>query len=124
FSCNLQPYRFNKMVMFRIKQTNADGMIKYSNVLILDLKTSTLPYLRIYPNPITSYAQIRVDEDRYSSWQVDLFSLRGERVRQENFASTRAFQLRNLDQLPKGMYILKLTNKDTRKTYQEKILLQ
>ena len=62
---------------------------------------------RVYPNPVTN-GQLRIDfSSDFSSGNIDVFDLRGQRInRHINISSGQILDLN----LPSGMYILKLQN--------------
>lgn len=109
-------YTFTDMVStgnvmyYRIRLVDLDGHSSYSNIFALRLGGSTAAGVRVYPNPAASLAN--VETGAAGNYMIELFGIDGRRV-QVNQLSTGSGLLTvplNRNNIPTGMYMLKVTN--------------
>lgn len=124
FISDLTPYKNNRMVFYRIRQTDLDGTVKYSAIQSLTMETGNLPRFHMFPNPATTFTQVTINQEKYGNWLVELYALSGEVLSRQVFNRTRSFRVETPLQLPRGMYLLKITDTDTRISHQQRLLVQ
>lgn len=84
--------------------------------------------LKVYPNPVMTGASINIDcsklEEGYYTYQ--LFSMTGQQIEQKQIWIDAEAGIINMEipSVAAGSYILTLTNRETRKKFTEKILVQ
>jgi hypothetical protein len=93
-------------VYYRVKQTDADGSIRYSKVVGLN---SNLFTINVYPNPSSTTFQVTISSDQPEGnlW-VCVFDLTGSLVEQQNYSSTQKITIG--EQLKAGFYLLKVSD--------------
>ena len=115
-STNPLQYTFTDMVStapvmyYRIRLVDLDGQSSYSNIIALRLSGSTAAGITVYPNPAASLANVVTNAA--GNYMVELFSIDGRRV-QVSQISTGSGLLTvplNRNNIPTGMYMLKVTN--------------
>ncbi len=70
-------------------------------------------HLQVFPNPAKDILNIVLSNDRATSeetFDISLFNSKGELVRSENSLQTNAQEQINIDDLPAGLYFLKVTH--------------
>jgi len=122
-SVNLNPYRNNRVVIFRIRQIEKDGTIKLSPLQAVNLQQTSPSGIRMYPNPASGFTQLFTGATT-ANWQVDLYSLQGQLLYRKQADRTRVILLDGLDKLPRGQYLVKVTNRQTNEQMQQHLLLQ
>lgn len=120
---NLDTYRNNRVVIFRIRQIEKDGIIKLSPLQALNLQLATVSGMRLYPNPASGFTQVFTGVTT-ANWQVELYSLQGQLLYRKQADRTRVILLDGLDKLPRGQYLVKLINRQTNEQMQQHLLLQ
>jgi len=66
--------------------------------------------LKIYPNPVDDAMKIELDKD-YANSNIEVLDMNGKVVLSTEF-SGKDYELKNLKQLPKGVYLLRVQNKE------------
>lgn len=111
-------------IIFRLKQTELDGTIKYSSLRIVDLHRKKEQGIKIYPNPSNGVFNVMFSNTKRADWEVSVFTLQGQVIGTYNF--NRALQGRiNLDgRLAKGMYLIKAVNKKNQEQFGAQLLIR
>jgi hypothetical protein len=101
----------NGINYYRIRLTNADGSIKYSEIrtVIFNGKGT----LSIFPNPASDKVNIQLPE----SWQGKNISIRiinqlGQVIIQKQLENVSQIETINLNKLPSGIYTVRLSDAD------------
>ena len=92
--------QFSGKVYFRVKQVDLNGKYGFSTVKFLEF--SNLQSFRFWPNPAVSQIQVETSE----SGDLQLFDLSGK-CRQQIKILPGYSQFINLNQLPRGIYVLR-----------------
>jgi hypothetical protein len=107
----------NQVYLFRLKQIDLDGTVKYSNVLTIKIGKTKNDDLSVYPNPVKSLTNIQFSIEATSKVQLMLFNQQGQMIKiisNEQLTPGIHNKQISLDNLPAGSYVLKLvTNKFT-----------
>ncbi|MBN2616663.1 MAG: T9SS type A sorting domain-containing protein [Bacteroidales bacterium] len=79
-----------------------------------------------YANPVSNTARFTVQVNRKSTLQVDIYSLLGQKEMKQEFALDRGWQNFNMDvsRLPRGIYIVRFTDKNNDIQYSQKLIKQ
>jgi len=114
----------NKTVLFRIKQVEENGTVKYSavNAVKLSNKTSTDP--RIYPNPAKGAANLLFSNVKRSNWEVSVYALSGQLLKRYNFNNALTGKINTTQEFEKGIYMVKSVNKTTQEQFVQQLIIQ
>lgn len=98
---------FASVIYYRLKQTDFDGTIEYSDVVRVELNQLESTELNIYPNP--SKAIITINEEGVEFEEISIFDMFGKEVTSRIRLIVRKESSLTLDlsSLSKGMYFLK-----------------
>jgi Secretion system C-terminal sorting domain len=99
-------------IFYRLKLNDNSGKSSYSNVIIIQLKTSKT-FISTYPNPFTSQVNIQTESAVKGSATITLFDGTGKLVKHLDTnlqAGTNYITLDNLQTLAKGVYYLEIVN--------------
>lgn len=79
-----------------------------------------------YINPVSNTARFTVQVNKKSTLQVDIYSLLGQKEMKQQFALDRGWQNFNMDvsHLPRGIYIIRFTDKNNDIQYSQKLIKQ
>ena len=102
------------MLFYRIKQTDRNGQVTYSKVVMVKVdKPINEPLITAYPNPFANMITVNVRPAQGSDKtnRIDLVSLNGKIVYSKVIEKNGTFttQLANIPRLASGIYILKTT---------------
>ncbi len=104
-----QPNR-NGTTYYRLKQTDFDGSVKYSDIIAVSSIEEKM--IAIYPNPFTDELNIELAQRAESSLEIMISDLTGTLVFHKQFTDLQSKQIKILETgLGKGVYFYKL-NKD------------
>jgi hypothetical protein len=110
-------------VFFRIKQTEADGTLKYSSIKSIPLDyVSTM--MKVYPTVTHDNVKIYFPFAPKADYQVSVTSITGQVIQHSQFMRTNLIQLPLKGNMKPGLYIVSVTNKQTAEVQQSKIILQ
>lgn len=98
--------KLSSKTYYRLRQVDADGFSTFSNIIALTGKLSTNNEIVVYPNPVTDVVYITIPGMATQSGLV-IYNIDGVAVRTGSY-QTQEIAL-PLGQLPKGVYILKVT---------------
>lgn len=89
---------------YRIKQVDIDGAFTYSVIRSVEIQNKETT-VDIFPNPATEILNIRIHDDDYEHYQIDIISPTGQVLSQQNGNN----QI-EVSHLPSGLYTLLLSN--------------
>lgn len=117
-STDRRSYSFNDLasvygkVYYRIRVVDMDGSLSYSEVV--QLNGAGLLTLNIFPNPASHKLNIRMPQDwQQDAYQVQVINAGGQVMLERNLSGLQ--QELNVQSLPVGFYIIKVTNKKSGK---------
>ncbi|MDB5150523.1 MAG: Por secretion system C-terminal sorting protein, partial [Mucilaginibacter sp.] len=99
---------------YRLKQTDLDGIVKYSNVVIISVDSNGLDVFTVYPNPTSNYLHFSTSEPVKTTFGVDIYSSMGALLKSATFNSNTG-QL-DVSSLTTGFYSILLIDNNTKKT--------
>lgn len=105
-----------KQYYYRFKAVDTDNRFAYSIVRVVTNQCSTNKFLvNVYPNPAQNSLKLAINTHLEMNLEVELISIEGKRVLAERFIvqegrTNKEFDITNL---PTGMYIVKVVDKDT-----------
>jgi hypothetical protein len=111
-------------IIFRLRQTERDGAVKYSSLRIVDLHRKQETGIRIYPNPSNGVFNVMFSNTRRGDWEITVLTMQGQVIGTYNF--TRALQGRiHLDtNLAKGVYLIKAVNKKNQEQFGSQLFIR
>ncbi|HLK30130.1 MAG TPA: T9SS type A sorting domain-containing protein [Puia sp.] len=95
-------------MLFRIKEINNNGYVKYSEIRSIDIDKREKIYL--YPNPANNF--ININFDGAFDWQASIFASDGRLVQNNSFNTSHA-RIDFAQRLPKGVYFIRTFNRQT-----------
>lgn len=113
-----------RKIIFRLKQKDKDGTIKYSMIRIVDFKTSESSGMKVYPNPAKLNSQLVFSNTTRGHWKVELINRAGARVKQYHFNNALGGKIEGLDLIPKGIYIIIATEEKTGEVIRQQLVVQ
>lgn len=100
---------------YRIKQTDKDGMVSYSRVVLLNNKTKMGGYV-VYPNPANNFIAISAGGSAGSKKTIiQLYGIAGKLLMSKPLVSS-AEEI-NVAAYPDGSYLLKIAGENESETY-------
>jgi hypothetical protein len=107
---------------FRLKEINADGYVKYSEIRSIDLDHGN--EINLYPNPADNFINIVFNHPAPNGWQVDIFAADGSLVQRNYFLSTGLAHIDFLHRLAKGTYFMRAVDRQSQKMYTESFIVK
>ncbi len=103
---------------YRLKMIDADGIFKYSNVIMLRKDQKSIAGMTISPNPVVNnnMATVRFEATASNAIEFKVLDMSGRVVlKQQNNVSEgiNSIAISNLDRLQPGMYVLQMNNGGT-----------
>jgi hypothetical protein len=97
----------NGINYYRLQQVDYNGDYTYSGIVAIDFKSSENTFVNIYPNPTVDNINIKFSDDII---RLQIFNMLGEKIYESG--SLNASEIIGINDLAKGVYILKATSSD------------
>jgi hypothetical protein len=123
YQYTLQPTDTRKLV-FRIKQIQKDGGVKYSPLRIVEGTVPSSGNLRVYPNPAAGSATILFSDTKRGNWDVDVFGVTGQHVKRYHYSNTLLAKINASGELKRGIYTIVAVNRDTKEKLMSRLIVQ
>jgi len=97
---------------YRLKQKDKSGKVNYTkSIYIASLETHTTG-LKVYPNPVNSEIHLDIPLENQKQLNLGIYSIYGEKLLalQGDKEYLEKELNKNINHLPKGLYVLKITN--------------
>jgi Bacterial Ig domain/Secretion system C-terminal sorting domain len=117
---NITSLMQKDIIYYRIKLVDIDGQITYSNVVAVRL--SKKPGVTIWPNPFLSAITISITTERETIVDIKLIDVSGKLIRNISQSAAKGISqiaIQDLGQLPGGVYLVEITDKNAGTTYQK-----
>jgi hypothetical protein len=101
---------------YRLKMIDLDNSIKYSTIVLVNLKSTDNISLDVSPNPAQNLVTLRLYNLSKGNYTIELINLSGQKIIQRFVTVSSAFQKEtlNLDKgIQAGMYWIKVYNSST-----------
>ena len=112
----------SSVIYYRVKLYDIDGKARYSNVVALRLTSKS--GVTVYPNPFHSSITISITTESETLIDINLIDVGGNQLRRVTRQASKGMNqilVNNLDNLPGGVYLIEITDKKARTTYQKLI---
>lgn len=109
---------------YRIKLTDFDGKVSYSNVVVIR-KTGAVKAVKTFPNPVVNAVNLEFSNMK-GNYTIELFNKGGQLVHSEKavIASTVQYVVIQRNSMPAGSYSLRIRNLESGEITTEKIIVQ
>ncbi len=110
----------NDVIYYRVKLVDEDGKISYSNIVAV--RISKKPGVTVWPNPFQSYVTISISTEKETTVDVNMIDVNGKTLKTMSQKVSRGISqisIRDLDQLPAGVYLVEIVDKKAGTTYQK-----
>jgi len=110
-------------LVFRIKQVEADGKVKYSSVRVVDLGNKQASSIRIYPNPSTGTFNMVFHNTKRGDWKVEVLTASGQMIRRYEFSKALTGRI-DISDLARGLYHIRTINKRSEEQFTQQVMLK
>jgi len=124
YSYQVEPADNNKTLLFRLKQTEADGTEKYSVVHGVKLAAAANAQPKIYPNPAKGLTNLVFSNTKRGNWVVSVYTVSGQLLKGYNFNNALAGKINTAGELEKGVYMVKSVNRATLEQFVQQLIVQ
>ena len=117
---NIKDLLQNEVIYYRIKLVDIDKKVTYSNVVAV--RISKKPGVTIWPNPFQSDISVSITTEKETTIDINLIDVNGRSIRTSSQKVAKGISLitiRNLDQLPAGVYLVEISDKMAGTTFQK-----
>ena len=108
------------VVYYRVKLVDQDGKVTYSNIVVV--RISRKPGVTVWPNPFLSNVTISITTESETTIDVNMIDVSGKVLKTITQSVPRGISqisLKDLDQLPAGVYLMEIADKRAGTTYQK-----
>jgi hypothetical protein len=102
---------FTGTVFYRIRETDVDGNMYYSNMVVVKTGNTLLATTEVFPNPFTATLQISMQLEKAGMIEVALYDASGRMVRklqQSGLTGRNTIVISNLTALLPGTYLVQI----------------
>jgi hypothetical protein len=107
---------------FRIKEIDADGSYKYSEIRTTEVENSSEMYL--YPNPSNSFINVVFKQSFSKNWAVEIYAANGALVQKNYFTNSTNAYIPFAKVLSAGVYFIRTTDQQAQKKYTSSFVVQ
>ena len=99
----------NKVVYYRLKMVDNNGVFSYSTVVTIKLQVRFSNAL-VYPNPTIGELNIKLYEPLYTSSTLQVLDVTGRMIKQQSVSANNVNIQLDVNDLSAGRYFIKITN--------------
>ena len=114
----------NKPLLFRIKQTAANGSVQYSAVRAVKINATTNEQLKLYPNPAKGATSLLFSNTKRGNWEVNIHSVSGQLLKRYSFNNALSGNINTGNELGKGIYMVRIINRTTQEKQVRQLIIQ
>jgi hypothetical protein len=114
----------NKILLFRIKQIETDGAVKYSAVRAVKVTGTANDQFKLYPNPAKGAANLIFNNTKRGNWEVNVHSVSGQLLQHYSFTNALMGSINTGSELAKGIYMVRIINKTTQEKFVRQLIIQ
>lgn len=121
-----RPAGINSKLYFRVKQTDAEGKIRYSSIKWVDTKNELQAKFTLYPNPASNEVTLQFKTPQQNSIQVQLINSMGQTVQTTriNTAGSSLGSLRFNSKYAPGVYFIKAIDDKTKEQQVSRLIIK
>lgn len=116
-STNVHTYAHSDMqpvagvAYYRLVQRNSNGVIRFTDVKVVNRSETLVSYYTVYPNPVQGLLNIRVAAASSDRMNAEVYDMSGRKMITQQYSILNGMQTVGLDmgRLNNGSYILKIT---------------
>jgi hypothetical protein len=120
---NISDLAQNSVIYYRVKLTDIDGKVTYSNVCVVRLSQKL--QMTAWPNPFQSTITISITSAKATIFNIRLLDINGRLIRtisQPAAKGTSQIVLRDFDRLPTGIYLLEMIDERSATTTVQRLM--
>jgi hypothetical protein len=102
----------NGKLVFRLKQIEPDGSVKYSALRVVDIRKNQ-HNIMLYPNPSNGNFNVLFHNTKRNDWKVEVLNLSGQVLKHYEFNRALTGRINLQQELSRGSYFIKVINKKT-----------
>jgi hypothetical protein len=117
---NISSLLQHPVIYYRVKLVDFDNKVSYSNVVAVRL--SKKPGVTVWPNPFQSSFTVSITTERETTLEINLIDVNGKTIKRISQPAPKGISqvtVRDLQQLPAGMYLVEITDKMAGTTFQK-----
>lgn len=99
---------------FRLKITDANGLVKYSSMKMVDMTNDLHSGMFIYPNPSDQFVNIVFNQSK--NWEVNIMAANGALLQRNYYSNTNMAHINFNRLLPAGVYFARVVEQQTQKS--------
>ena len=111
-------------LVFRLKQTEADGTVKYSALRVVDLPKNQSHDIVLYPNPSNGAFSVLFHNTKRYDWKVEVLTISGQVLREFYFNRALTGKINLQNELAKGSYFIRVTNRKNSQTTMHPLIIR
>jgi large repetitive protein len=122
---DLKDLQATSIVYYRIKLTDVDGKVSYSNVVAVRLSKAV--GIKVWPNPFVNAVQVQINSLVNTEIELRITDVKGRTIlvqRNHVLRGNNQLSLENLQRLASGTYLLQVVNKSDLSTTNYKLTKQ
>jgi hypothetical protein len=124
-SYKVQPDENNKTLYFRLKLVDGGGgSEKYSAIRAVKLTSADRAQPILYPNPAKGVTTLNFNNKNRGNWEVEILTISGQVVQRHFFNNALLAKLNTTNDLHRGLYMVRSTNKTTQEQFVQRLLIQ
>jgi len=123
-SYKVQPDENNKILYFRIKLVDEGGSPKFSATRAVKLTSAASTQPILYPNPAKGTTTLQFNNKNQGNWEVEILTISGQVVQRYFFNNALLAKLNTANDLHRGLYMVRSTNKTTQEQFVQRLLIQ
>ncbi len=108
---------------YRLKMENKDGTFNYSNIIMLENDGQQMVF-SIYPNPVKDVLTISFDATGKHQYEISVVSITGQVLSTQRITTdgSSKLQISRALSVMKGIYLVKITEVNTKTVFTEKVV--
>ncbi len=109
------PINGAPILYFRIKETDADGNYKYSEVKTIDIENNSTMVLS--PNPSASFINVLFNQQEIKNWDVEIYASDGRLIQKNYFLNSNNAHISFAKSMAAGVYFIRAVDQQSQKKY-------
>ena len=108
---------------YRLKQVDMDGDFEYFKTVSVEIEREATVFA-VTPNPVRNIARIQLNENISSEAHLELVTMTGQTIKMVNVTSDQGVQEVMMNDLPSGVYYIRLVDRLSNEVLNQKIIKQ